>query len=401
MELLLYLIGAAATLLLILNNIARTALRHKELRLIEIGLAFFAVLLPASALLVDNLSDALFDNLESLMLLLIIPMAILSIGLTVVEAFRPQRLRQSRGLLGLGVAALLALTSFGYNIIALNAQNTALQGVALPTPVNARLGADPCEAAFNQLFIGLINDIAAETGLSLEELFSTIEAQPDLSIAELIEANGGNPAAYLTDLITEMQTAIRDLLARGCIEAGQATTILGSLPFFLPNVIYGDFSQFQDFFAQDADPNLSPTDVQETRVALLATLNQEPSPLPTLTATPTASRTPSPTPTRTPRPMPSATNTLAPFITSTATLTPTLPNPCLATTSFNVNLRSYPDLEESDVLATIPFESVLTIYAPNADKTWWYGLYEGQVGWISAEFIRLSSACDALPARRP
>jgi hypothetical protein len=398
-ELLLYLIGAAATLLLILNNIARTALRQKEIRLLEIGLAFFAVLMPVAALLLDNLQDALFGTLENLMLLLIIPLTILSVGLTIVELFRPQRLRQSRGLLGFGVAALLAIATFGYNIIALNAQNSALQGNPVPTPVNVSVGGDPCEAAFQNLFIDLANQIADVTGLTIEEFFTVIEEQPDLSIASLIEANGGNPAAFISTLTTDMQDAIRDLLARGCIEAGQATTILGGLPFFLPSVIYDDFSQFQEFFPQDA--SISPTDVQSTRVALIATLNQAPSPLPSLTPTFTPSRTPSPTATRTPRPVDTATATLSRFITNTPTLTPTLPNPCLATADFNVNLRSYPSLEESEILILIPFESTITIYAPNEDKTWWYGLYEGEVGWISSEYIRLSSSCDNLPPRRP
>jgi hypothetical protein len=398
-ELLLYLIGAAATLLLILNNIARTALRQKDLKLIEIGLAFFVVLMPSAAMLLDNLSNPIFDTLETLMLLLIIPMAILSLGMTIVEAFRPQRLRQSRGLLGLGIAILLSISTFGYNIIALNAQNNALQGNRIPTAVNAITGIDPCEAAFQQLFIDVANQLADETGLSLEELFTIIESQPESSMADLIEANGGNPQAFITSLTTDMQDAIRDLLARGCVDSGQATTIIGGLPFFLPRVIFDDFSQFEDFLV--ADPNISPTDVQGTRVALLATLNQEPSPLPTLTATPTPSRTPSPTATRTERPMPSATATLAPFITSTPTLTATLPNPCLATANFNVNMRDFPSLEDSNVLITIPFESVITIYAPNEDRSWWYGLYEAQVGWISSEYIRLSPVCNDLPPRRP
>jgi hypothetical protein len=64
-------------------------------------------------------------------------------------------------------------------------------------------------------------------------------------------------------------------------------------------------------------------------------------------------------------------------------------------------MRDYPSLEDSNVLVTIPFESVITIYAPNEDRTWWYGLYEGQVGWVSGEYMRLSPVCNELPPRRP
>jgi hypothetical protein len=64
-------------------------------------------------------------------------------------------------------------------------------------------------------------------------------------------------------------------------------------------------------------------------------------------------------------------------------------------------MRTLPDLEEGDVILTIPFESVFSVFAPNEDKTWWFGQYEGESGWISAEFIALTSACDDLPPRRP
>lgn len=402
MAILLYLIGAISTVLFIINNLARTALRQKKLRLIEIGLLFFVVLMPTAALIVDNIEDANFDRVENLTLLLIIPLAIFHLGLIIVELFRPQRLRQSRGLMGIGAAILLVGASLSYASISTFAQLGTIEQNRRPTPVNSNDERDPCEVAVEQLIVTLVNDILDEVGLTVEEAFVVIEENPDQSIADLITANEGNPVTYTQELISTGQDAVRDLLARGCLTQAEAATFITGLPLAISPFIYDDLSVLlEQAPQQETDPNLSETEIAQTGEAAIAFLNQEPTPLPTITPTPTVTNTATPTVTRTPRPTLSPTATRERFVTSTPTLTATLPNPCLAIADFNVNMRDFPDLVESEVLITIPFESVITIFAPNDDRTWWFGQYENETGWLSAEFISLNTACNNLPARNP
>jgi len=404
-ELSLFLIGAISAVLFIINNLARTALRQRTLKLSEIGLAFFVVLLTAAALVVNNLDDADFDILEQVTFLVVIPLVIVHIGLTIVELFRPQRLKHSRGLMGLGVALLLLIANASYNLISLNAQLSTVDQNIRPTPVNSLSQRDPCDVAFEQLFIGIFQQIATATGLTVEELFVAAEENPDISIALLVEENGGTAQGLIDEIILGVQTGLREeLLGRGCLNQVEATAAVAFLRSQIPGFINDDFSSllqtFQQFAPEEGEV-VSLEDQVATREALIAFLEQEPTDLPTITPTSTPSRTPTPTPTRTPRATLSPTPTVPRFVTSTPTLTPTLPNPCIASADFNVNMRDFPDLEDSNVLLTIPFDSTITIYAPNEDRTWWYGLYEGETGWISAEFITLTNACNDLPPRQP
>lgn len=88
-------------------------------------------------------------------------------------------------------------------------------------------------------------------------------------------------------------------------------------------------------------------------------------------------------------------------MTPTPTLTPTFANPCIALTLYNVNLRDYPALEDTQVLLTIPFETTLTLYAKFEDGAWWLTEWEGQSGWVNGDFIRRADSCDDLPNRQP
>lgn len=404
MEFFLFLIGAIATVLFIVNNVARTAMRQREIKFSEITLGFFVVLMPAVALIQDNLENPAFDALEQATFLLIIPLTILSFGLTIVESFRPQRLKFSRGIFGIGLAILLAFSAFSYNFLSLTAELSALERNVRPTPVNITDGRDPCEVAFEAIFLQLINDIIDATGLSVEELLIRIENDPTLSISTLVEENGGEPIPLIRQSIEDVTTGVRDLLTRGCIEQGAATAFISGAPLLIPRFFTDDFASLLELANQQgADievEELNQTQVAETRIAIVNFLEREPSPLPTITPTYTPSRTPTPTVTRTPRPTESSTPTRVRFVTDTPTATATLPNPCIATTSFNVNMRDFPDLEDTEVLIVIPFETVITVFAPNEDGTWWYAQYENEVGWISDEFIRTTSACNDLPPRR-
>jgi hypothetical protein len=66
---------------------------------------------------------------------------------------------------------------------------------------------------------------------------------------------------------------------------------------------------------------------------------------------------------------------------------------------FNVNLRESPDLD-AELLLTIPFDTVVSLFAQSEDGEWWFTEYEGQAGWLKAEFLTLTASCELLPVRR-
>lgn len=136
--------------------------------------------------------------------------------------------------------------------------------------------------------------------------------------------------------------------------------------------------------------------VTPINVAQIQTTPTQDGPTATATLTATTTSTPTPTATRTPRPTGTATATPFVFVTSTPPPTATLPQPCLALTRFNVNLRAAA-LEDAAIEATIPFDNTIALYGHSEDLVWWYGEYEGQQGWLKAEFLSLTSSCDRLP----
>lgn len=402
-ELLLFLFGGLAAILFIVNNIARTALRQRRIVVTEIALAFFVALLPASGLLFNNLSTATFDSFEQIIFLLIIPILIIHFGLLIVESFRPQRLRQSRGILGLGVGLVLLVANFSYNFIALNAQLGAVEREARPTPVNSLEDRDPCTVAFESLFVNLLATVGDATGLTVEEILQRAADDGNISLAQLVQENGGDPDLLVTELVAYLDPAARELLAQGCLEQATAGLFLSQLRFVVRRFVVDDFVTLQTFFggAPGSDSgDLTEDDLRATRVALLESVQQA-SPIPTLTSTPTATLTSTPTVTRTPFPTFTPTPTRERFSTATPTMTATLPDPCIATARFNVNLRSLPDIENGQVVLTIPFDTVFSVFASDAQRTWWYAQYGEQVGWVNGEFITLTDSCFALPVRNP
>jgi hypothetical protein len=411
-ELLLLLIGAAFVVLFIINNLVRTALRQYDISKWELRLAFFAALLPISALIVDNLEQAQFGTLEEMMFLLIIPLTIISIGLFVVEGFRKQRWKQSRGVFGLGIALLLLLSTLTYNFISFQARLNIVEVNVVPTPVNASEDSlSPCEREFIGLTAFIFQQINNYTGLTEDELADEF-IDGERSLGQLIENNDRNPQQFIQSIRDEFDTTAPELVSLGCATGAELNGARLAFNIFLPRLVNTPINETPDvingvaeFFGQEPVLQFeSDAAFRATREALIASVPTEGLDVPELpspTATFTPSVTPSPTATRTPLPTLSPTPTRERFQTPTPTLTPTLPDPCLATASFNVNMRTLPDLEEGDVILTIPFESVFSVFAPNEDETWWFGQYEGESGWISGEFIALTSACDDLPPRRP
>ena len=411
MGLLLFLVGAISALLLLVNNVVRTVLRHKRIRWFELFLLFLTTTTLLVGLIVDNLSEARFDLQEQLTLLVVLPLVIAHLGITIAELLRPQRLRQSRGLMTLGSVVLLLLATFSLNIVSLLIEQSSTPLVRLPTPINVTPDfVDPCSgeaiaARATGRFFGLISE---ETGLSRDQLVERFAADGTISVAALVEANGRDPAQLIQRLNVYVDELLLDLVAARCIPPIARPLALTQITPIVRDAVYNDFNTliqgFAAFGGQQAavtgTPN--PQQLEATRQALIAQIPTEdtrPTATPTLSPTPTL--TPTPTITRTPLPTFTPTPTRVRFATATPTATPTLPNPCRATADFNVNLRDLPSLTDSRVLLTIPFQSEFDVFGPSVDGEWWLASFNDQQGWVKDEFVSVTRACYQLEPRQP
>lgn len=397
-------IGVICALIFAVNNVIRLLRRHTRIRFGEMTLAFLVVLLPLVGLIIDNLTVAAFSLFESLTLVLASGLAVYSIPLIIAELFRPQRLRQSRGLLTISLSLILLFAVLSNSFLALGIAFTQ-RPIQVPTPINVAADEpDPCD--FQNQFSGIgvifIQLIVEDTGLTTQDVFDRLGDSAGLTVGEFIVANGGSRERITDKVIVLTQDILDQAVANRCITEFVAQGLSAQIENVFLNQLFDqviDPEQFGEFLRGNGDVPLSAADVEAT----LTATQQVPTPTPTPTATQTATPTitPSPTASRTPLPTFSPTATRQRFTTPTPTVTPTFANPCLAVTLYNVNLRDYPNLEDTQILLTIPFETTLTLYAQSQDGAWWLTEWEGQSGWVSGEFIRRAEACANLPARNP
>lgn len=136
----------------------------------------------------------------------------------------------------------------------------------------------------------------------------------------------------------------------------------------------------------EVPPTLTPTP--------LPTLTFTPGPTPTPTFTPTLTPSPRPTETPTPTILPTETPTETPTPTFTPTLTTTptaTPQTAVVTYPFGTNLRRLPGLD-SEILVIASVDTIVTLLdgVAVADGFVWQEVsVEGQVGWLSAEFLQV------------
>lgn len=382
-----------------LNGLIRTMRRSTQITFSETLLAFLAVLLPVSALVEDNRSEAALDAVESMALWLAGGLLVFSLLLLLAELFRPQRLRASRGVFGLGMSAIIGLSALliPYASIYITTLNAP---PPLPTPVNNAVSAlreQEDSARFRLFFNMMLQIIVEETGLDAQTVLKRLN-QDNLSVAQLAKETGGSLDTIIDRLIMLMRAQVDDLLAVGRINALEASGAKLVIPSLVRSSVANDMQSLSDLLSRENPSTPSPEDAtrQADSFATFMAISPTPAAAPTLTASPS----PSPSLTRTPRPTTTATATRDRYLTRTPTATPTLPNPCVALLNYNVNLRAAPDFTAA-VLLTIPFETVVTVFGRSADSQWWFATYEDHAGWLNADFITLSSACAALPVRRP
>ena len=69
---------------------------------------------------------------------------------------------------------------------------------------------------------------------------------------------------------------------------------------------------------------------------------------------------------------------------------------CEAVVQHNLNLRVDASAQ-SELLATIPFSTVIPVFGRNNDNLWLYVRYNNQFGWVSAQYLLPKADCKNLP----
>jgi hypothetical protein len=233
-------------------------------------------------------------------------------------------------------------------------------------------------------YLNLIESSSAVSGIDSGDLI--VDLTGDTSLAAILEANGADETAIFASALSAQREEIEAAIADGSIPRLDGTLLLTNLE-----------TDLREKFTN----RITSSQIETIAPIILATNTPTPTATELFTETPTFTVTPSrtPTATRTEHPTETPSPTRERFSTSTPTLTPTLPNPCLASVDFNLNLRTEPNADTSDVVAVIPFDTVVSVFGTNADRTWWYAQYEGQAGWVDGEFVSTTAACEDLPVR--
>ncbi len=81
------------------------------------------------------------------------------------------------------------------------------------------------------------------------------------------------------------------------------------------------------------------------------------------------------------------------YINITNTPVVTSPTGVIATTTASVNLRLGPDSTYGKIV-TIPNYMQIAVIGRNAASTWWQVTYNGQTGWVSAQYTRIPSGAN-------
>jgi len=391
-----------------LMSLIRAFRKHPKITFFDLILVFMVALLPLVAVVNDNGENTQFGLIE-------IGSAILGIGgvvggifITLLELRRPERLKQSRGMLGMGTGALLLIMTFiTFNIARIELQTEL---ATLPTPTAG--ATQTFEELGEMMFRDILDIISQETGGLTEEIILE-QLDSGTTLRQLINDNGGDVDVVVQDLTDTMTGYFKQLAAEGRIEANQATAAIGSMGFFVRLSLDRDFSGFLEQLEQGGGAvNQTPAPAIQTERAILALTA-------TMTITPTSrsvTNTPSPTDmpirptstiTRTPiilaTPVPLSTFLITPTATRNpnATATPTISAPtsqipCLVIMNFNVNLRETPSTD-GRILVSIPFETTVFGMGRNADSTWWQVGYEELTGWVFGEIVTVTSTCRELP----
>lgn len=411
MELGLVYVGLGFAALYAMMAIFKTLRRAEKVNFWDVLLVFAAALVTLTALIMSS-SDGLPDARTDFTALLVGGgLAAFGLILMIAEAFRPQRLQQSRGVLALGAGLMLTIASVGVPLASayisvppLSAEQV-VAAASTPSP-----DVDPTAEArqrFDALFGNLFSVVSEESGLDVNGILTALDNGK--SIAQIVEENNGSVDRVVSRVTQLLIDQIQASAARGEITRLEAA---GGIMFAESGVrlaISNDIRTLQQMGRDRTGvTNQTSTPIgedesffafltvtpDESIVAVAAVASVTPSPTVTRTALPTIT----PPPTREPTPTPTPSPTRQRLNTSTPTPTPTLGTPCLIEALYNVNVRESANLSAS-LVTTLPFQTVLETYYRSEDGQWYYVTFEEAQGWLKAEFVRAGTQCNALPVR--
>ncbi len=382
MDLLLLTVGGVFALLFVLNNLFQILRGKTDLRFWGTVLAFLVLVVTLLALIQSYTSPAPLPLIATGVLGIAVLVIVTGIIFLLIEIFRPERkLRQSRGILGIGVGILLAVSTVTVPLI------SAFFSVPLADPAQiAAANVDEAALAAQQdirSYTNLIQSASQEVGVESEDLL--LELTGEQTLNALVAGQGGDTALVLTNALGMTREQVQALIADGSIPRLQGTLMLANLEADLQTKL---------------NTRITSSQIETLAPIILATDTPTPTPTEPATATPIPTETPTLTPTltRTPRPTETPTPTRLGFVTRTPIPSPTLPDPCLATVDFNLNVRAEPSTD-TELVTVIPFGTAVSVFASNEDRTWWLVSYEGETGWVDGEFITRTASCDNLPSR--
>ena len=360
---------------------------------------FLVTFVTLTGLIANNTvetSDPLVERAALWLALAVIGMSLLFI---LLEIFRPQRLRGSRGILGIFGGALLIISTFTVPFAAV--YFTIVPDTTATSDQNETQSTEEAEATdelverterFDTLFRAVRQVIAEE--IEVDEVLVFTQLDEGKPLAEIVAENGGDVERVIERLSEIMKAGIREAASRGEMNALQAALLVSQMDNLVRLAVNANLTEFGSRFG-------GPTPTG-TRPSLLTLLTETPAvteeivPSATATPQPTLTATPLPTETNTPRPTPTPSATRFRFSTRTPTPTLTPVTPCLAEVQYNLRLRAQPS-PDSETLLVIPYTTTLELYGHSADSIWWLTIYEGQTGWVDGTYLMLSAACSALP----
>lgn len=403
MSLLLLVVGALFAVLFLLNNVFQT-LRRSPIGFGDLLLAFLATLVSAAGVLLNYWGDAPDPQLDIWALTLGGALAALSLIVALIEVFRPQRLKGSRGVLGLFSGLLIAASGL---LVPFVAAYFALQTTQLtPTQVAQGVSTDEATAEATaeisrgaQLFYAIRDAIRHEIQVEDQVITDALEAGTPLR--QIVEQYDGDIEVVIDEIAVAMESWVREGIAIGEIGTLQGALLLSQMENIVRLAVNSDINRFADRFGRETPApgetaesifgmvSPHPTTGTPRAVTLTAPAATQPATAtltPTLTETPRPSRTPTPSRTR----FQFSTRTLVP------TLTPTEVVICQATVTNNLRLRAEAN-QDAETLLTVPADTIIFLSGRTEDSVWWQTEFEGQAGWVVGEFLLLSAACADLP----
>lgn len=389
--------GAFFAALLLLNNLLKTIFRARKIGFVDLLLVFLVTLVTLAGLIANNTIETPDAFVERGALWLALGLIGFSLFIALLEIFRPQRLKGSRGILGIFGGVLLVVSTFTVPFAAVYFTITPATAVTT-TGENAAPEADATDELvertdrFNTLFRAVRQVIAEE--IEVDEVLVFTQLDGGKPLAEIVVENGGDIERVVERLSEIMKAGIREAASRGEMNALQAALLVSQMDNLVRLAVNANLTEFGSRFGGP-----TPTGTRPSLLTLLTetpSITEEIAPTATATTLPILTATPLPTDTNTPLPTPTPSVTRFRFSTRTPTPTLTPVTPCLASVEYNLRLRALPS-QDSETLLVIPYTTTIELYGQSTDSIWWLTTYEGQNGWVDGTYLLLSAACSALP----